>query len=485
MPRANACSGPACAAGARTRGHGRGLVDTAFPQMPRASNRSTLGPLPGSGWGPERVRNRKRRGSRPGHPSPDLREKSGRTAPHRPGNGADRGGQPRGLRVLRIHARRAHQTQDHRHQQPARAGGPCRHGPGHRRAQEHLPLPPSPGLGRGARRRGALRADRVGRTAPPLLDRPRRHGFRARPGRAAPDDLAPPVDAGFHDRRHPRHRPPGTHRLLQPALRPDVADPAGGAGIGRRRKGGRFRRRAAPRPRAVPAEDPAGLRPAGRGELRRPGVQGRPGLRALLDPADARRTAGRPRVELPRRHRAAPRGSRAARVRGQLPAALREPPHADVGLRPARPPLPGGEPVGGGALRLLTGRAPGHARHGPRPGDDRPADPSTPHDGAGALPGIEAPPQGRQRDRRPRGLARPRVLRAPGRPRAGPGHHGEEARGGSAAPERGEAPRHPGGDGRGVLRGGPRGQLHLLQRRALPLARLLAARSSRASTGAR
>jgi PAS domain S-box-containing protein len=82
--------------------------------------------------------------------------------------------------------------------------------------------------------------------------------------------------------------------------------------------------------------------------------QGRPGLRALLDPADARRAAGRPRLELPRRHRTPPGGSRAARVRGQLPPALREPPHADVGLRPARPPLPRGQRVGRGALRLLA-----------------------------------------------------------------------------------------------------------------------------------
>ena len=475
VPRPNACSEGRLRSEGRGRADTRrGPADTPVPRCPRASNRSTLGALPGSGGDPNvyETVNGAARGQ-------DIhRQIFERNLAVQllidPETGRIVEANPRRLRLLRVHARRADQAQDHRHQLPARFRGPRGHGPGHRRGQEHLPLPPSPGHGRGARRRRALGADRGGRTAPPLLDHPRRHGVRARAGRAAADDLAPPVHPGLHDGRHPGHRPPGTHRLLQPALRPDVADPARSAGVGRRREGDRLRGRAAPRPRAVPAEDPAGLRAAGRGELRRPGVQGRPGLRALLDPADARRAAGRPRLELPRRHRTPPRGSRAARVRGQLPPALREPPHADVGLRPARPPLPRGQRVGGGALRLLARRAAGHARHRPRPGGDGPADPSALHDGPGALPGIEAPPQGRQRDRRAGGLARPRVRRAPGRSRAGPGHHGEEARGGSAAPERGEAPRHPGGDGRGVLRGGPRGEPHLLQRRALPLARLLA-----------
>ena len=133
----------------------------------------------------------------------------------------------------------------------------------------------------------------------------------------------------------PCHRPPGTHPLLQPALRPDVADPARGAG----NRGDddeeamAFAGEQLHAPEQFRRKIQQVLRPAGRGELRRPGVQGRPGLRALLSiPPDARRAAGRPRLELPRRHRTPPGGSRArAESGGQLPPALRQPPHADVG----------------------------------------------------------------------------------------------------------------------------------------------------------
>ena len=173
-------------------------------------------------------------------------------------------------------------------------------------------------------------------------------------------------------------------------------------------------------------EDPAGLRPAGPGELRHPRVQdGRSSsaTRSRRCSTDSRWAAS----ELPRRHRTAAGGSGAAGIRGQLPPALREPPHPDVGLRPERPPFlevneSAVERYGYSRDELLAMRITDLA-----PGDDAPADRSA----------LQRRPErsGESRHRRKDGTVIDvhmvsHVLDFAGPPlrsRGGPGHHRAQA----------------------------------------------------------
>ena len=135
------------------------------------------------------------------------------------------------------------------------------------------------------------------------LVHPRRHHrgeVRAGQARALARPL--PRHAGLDRRRHPRRRPEGDDRRLQPQVRRDVEHPGVGA-----------LPRASTTRRSPTCSTSSSTRSAfvgkvrdlydepRRGELRRHRVQGRAPLRALLQAAEDLARGGRPRVELPRR----------------------------------------------------------------------------------------------------------------------------------------------------------------------------------------
>src|SRR5213596_688047 len=179
--------------------------------------------------------------------------------------------------------RRAHATT-----RPPRQDGAARPAPGRELA------PP-----RGGRR------EPPGRPGHPRdrRDLPRHHRAAAYGAGSAGDTVLAQRDVRIHDRRDPRGGSGGPHHQLQPHLHRAVADPRLDPRGQGQRPDARVRAGATRRPGGIPEQDPRAVRAPGRVQLRRPDLQGRPHLRALLPTSTDRREERRTGVDLPRRHR--------------------------------------------------------------------------------------------------------------------------------------------------------------------------------------
>ncbi len=125
--------------------------------------------------------------------------------------------------------------------------------------------------------------------------------------RARADGVAPARDPRSHGRRDPRGRPGRQRRRFQPALPTALADPRRAPRPAQRHSVARIRAGSAGGSRGLHARRRHPLRAPGARKLRRPEVQGRPGVRALLMSAADRRRRPERRgagLELPRRERA-------------------------------------------------------------------------------------------------------------------------------------------------------------------------------------
>src|SRR5881409_3237520 len=134
-------------------------------------------------------------------------------------------------------------------------------------------------------------------------DLPRHHRAAAYGAGSAGDTVLAQRDVRIHDRRDPRGGSGGPHHQLQPHLRRAVADPRLDPRGQGQRPDARVRAGAGRRPGGIPEQDPRAVRAPGRVQLRRPDLQRRPHLRALLPTPADRREERRTRVDLPRRHR--------------------------------------------------------------------------------------------------------------------------------------------------------------------------------------
>ena len=174
--------------------------------------------------------------------------------------------------------------------QPRRAGAEGR-------AADRARLPPP---GRGRRHGG------------PGVELSRRDRARAQRGGGREDAVAAQGDPGGDGGRDPGRRSGREDRQLQPQIRGALAHPARDHRVAGRQSGARLRPRSAPRSGALRPKGQGALRASRGPELRLAGVQGRPGLRALLAPAEDRRQDRGSGLELPRRHEATPDGRHAA-----------------------------------------------------------------------------------------------------------------------------------------------------------------------------